>query len=152
MARDRLFFRSLAGLSESTRVPVIAIVVQAAWASILAMTGTYDQLTDCVVFAQWIFFALVASSLFVLRRKLPHATRAFRVPAYPVLPALFLLLSTWLVLTTLYTRPVESMVGLMLIASGFPLYFLFGAHSRSEFPKAINSAPSKAKDATDLHG
>jgi APA family basic amino acid/polyamine antiporter len=130
MARDGLFFRSLGSLSESTRVPVVAIVVQAAWASILSMSGTYDQLTDCVVFATWIFFALVASSLFVLRRKMPHAPRPFRVPAYPLLPILFILVSAWLVLTTLYTRPVESMVGLLLIASGFPLYFFFRARNR----------------------
>ena len=131
MARDGLFFRSLADLSKNTRVPVIAIAAQAVWASLLAMSGTYDQLTDCVVFATWIFFALVASSLFVLRRKLPHAPRAFRVPAYPLIPLLFLLVSAWLVLNTLYTRPVESMVGLLLIASGFPLYFLFRLRSRS---------------------
>ena len=89
MARDGLFFRSVGTLSESTRVPVLAIVVQAVWASILAMSGTYDQLTDYVVFATWLFFGLVTSSLFVLRRKMPNAPRPFRVPWYPLFQAFY---------------------------------------------------------------
>lgn len=131
MARDGLFFRSVGKLSESSRVPVLAIAVQAVWASILAISGTYDQLTDYVVFGTWMFFALVTSSLFVLRRKMSNAPRPFRVPWYPVLPILFILVTGWLVLTTLYTRPVESATGLILIALGFPLYFYFRVRNRN---------------------
>ncbi|MCI0350864.1 MAG: amino acid permease [Acidobacteriales bacterium] len=125
MARDGLLFRSLSGLSQSTRVPVLAIAAQAVWASILAMSGTYDQLTDYVVFATWIFFALTTGAVFVLRRKMPDAPRPFRVPGYPVLPIVFILVAAWLVVTTLYNRPVESAAGLILIGLGFPLYLYF---------------------------
>jgi APA family basic amino acid/polyamine antiporter len=135
MARDGLFFRSVGTLSESTRVPVLAIAVQAVWASILAMSGTYDQLTDYVVFATWLFFGLVTSSLFVLRRKMPNAPRPFRVPWYPLLPGLFIVVTAWLVLTSLYTRPVESATGLILIALGFPLYFYFRLRNRDLEPE-----------------
>jgi basic amino acid/polyamine antiporter, APA family len=125
MARDGLFFGQLGKLSEGTHVPVLAIIVQAAWASVLAISGTYDQITDCLIFASWIFYALVTSSVFVLRKKMRDAARPYRTPGYPLVPILFLLLATWLVLSTLYTRPVESAVGLILIALGFPLYLYF---------------------------
>jgi basic amino acid/polyamine antiporter, APA family len=125
MARDHLFFTSFGRVSSGTHVPVFSIVLQGVWASLLAVSGTYDQLTDCVVFASWIFYALVTSSVFVLRRKMPHAERPYRTLAYPVLPMVFVLVATWLVWNTIHTRPLESTIGLALIACGLPLYFYF---------------------------
>jgi APA family basic amino acid/polyamine antiporter len=87
-----------------------------------------------VVFATWLFFGLVTSSLFVLRRKMPNTPRPFRVPWYPLLPGLFIVVTAWLVLTTLYTRPVESATGLILIALGIPLYFYFRLRNRDLEP------------------
>jgi APA family basic amino acid/polyamine antiporter len=131
MARDGLFFSRLAQVSDTTRVPVLSIAVQAVWASLLALSGTFDQLTDCVVFASWLFYALVASSVFVLRRKLRHVARPYRTPGYPFVPAVFVLVAVWLVLNTMQTRPVESAAGLALIAAGLPLYaYLFGRRAR----------------------
>jgi APA family basic amino acid/polyamine antiporter len=75
MARDGLFFSRLSVLSAATRVPVRTIVVQALWSSLLAVSGTYDQLTDCLLFASWIFYGLTTSAVFVLRRRLPDAPR-----------------------------------------------------------------------------
>jgi basic amino acid/polyamine antiporter, APA family len=125
MARDGLFFARLATVSDGTRAPVISIVVQAVWASLLALSGTFDQLTDCVIFASWIFYGLVASSVFVLRRKMADAARPYRTPGYPVVPIFFLLAAAWLVLNTMQTRPLESAVGLALIALGLPFYAYF---------------------------
>jgi len=125
MARDGLFFRRLGELSPSTRVPVAAIWTQAIWASVLALSGTFDQITTSVMFALWIFFALVGSSLFVLRRKLPAAPRRYRTPGYPVVPALFVLVAVWLVINSVKAYPVESAVGLLLIALGLPFYLYF---------------------------
>ena len=62
MARDGMFFKRFSNLSEGTRVPVFALIVQGFWASVLALSGTFDQLTDCLLFASWIFYALVTSS------------------------------------------------------------------------------------------
>ena len=125
MARDRLFFAGFGRLNGATQVPVFSIVLQGIWASLLAISGTYDQLTDCVVFASWIFYALVTTSVFALRRKMPHAERPYKTLAYPVLPLVFVLVASWLVWNTIHTRPLESTVGLGLITAGLPLYFYF---------------------------
>jgi APA family basic amino acid/polyamine antiporter len=125
MARDGMFPESMGSLSAGTRVPVIALIIQALWSSVLALSGTYDQLTDCLLFASWIFYGLVASSVFVLRRKLPDAERPYKTLGYPLMPVVFVLVSTWLVINTLMTRRVESAVGLGLTAIGLPLYFYY---------------------------
>ncbi len=125
MARDGLLTSRLATVNATTRVPVLSIVLQGIWASVLALSGTFDQLTDCVVFVSWIFYGLVASSVFVLRRKLRDVPRPYRTPGYPVVPVVFLLAAAWLVINTLVARPLESAVGLGLIALGIPVYVYF---------------------------
>jgi len=130
MARDGLFFRRLGELSPSSRVPVAAIWTQALWACVLALSGTFDQITTSVIFALWIFFALVGSSLFVLRRKLPAAPRRYRTPGYPVVPLLFIMVAVWLVINSIKAYPVESAVGSLLIALGLPFYLYFQIRAR----------------------
>jgi APA family basic amino acid/polyamine antiporter len=127
MARDGLFFGPLANLSETSSVPVNAIWFQGIWACVLALSGTFDQITTSVIFAVWVFTALVGSSLFVLRRKLPASPRRYRTLGYPVVPALFVLVAVWLVVNTLTASPVESAVGLFFIALGLPFFFYFRA-------------------------
>jgi basic amino acid/polyamine antiporter, APA family len=104
---------------------VIAIWVQGIWACVLTLSGTFDQITTSVIFALWIFFALVGSSLFVLRRKLPAAPRRYRTPGYPVVPILFVAVAVWLVVNSIKAYPVESAAGLLLIAIGLPFYMYF---------------------------
>jgi basic amino acid/polyamine antiporter, APA family len=135
MARDRLFFSRMADLSERTRVPVWALAVQAAWSSLLAVSGTFDQLTDSLLFASWIFYGLVTSSVFVLRRKMPEAARPYRTLGYPVVPAIFVLVSAWLVVNTLIEKRVESVTGLVLILAGLPLFFWFRSRSQRGHPE-----------------
>jgi APA family basic amino acid/polyamine antiporter len=130
MARHGLFFRRLGDLSPTTGVPVAAIWTQALWACVLALSGTFDQITTSVIFALWIFFALVGSSLFVLRRKLPAAPRRYRTPGYPVVPLLFVVVAVWLVINSIKAYPVESGVGLLLIALGLPFYLYFQLKAR----------------------
>lgn len=130
MARDGLFFRWLGELSPTTHVPVNAIWVQAIWACILTLSGTFDQITTSVIFALWIFFALVASSLFVLRRKVPAAPRRYRTPGYPVVPILFVIVAVWLVINSIKAYPVESAAGLLLIGIGLPFYLYFQWEAR----------------------
>lgn len=133
MARDRLFFPRMAELSVRSRVPVWAIMVQGVWACVLALSGTYDQLTDYVIFASWIFYGLVTSSVFVLRRRMPDAERPYKTLGYPLVPLIFVLVATWLVINTLVARPVESVAGLVLIVLGLPVYFYF---RRQKMPAA----------------
>ena len=125
MASDHLFFKPLATLSPTSRVPVNAIWFQGIWACVLTLSGTFDQITTSVIFAVWLFTALVGTSLFVLRRKLPAAPRRYRALGYPVVPALFVVVAIWLVVNSFSTTPVESAAGLLLIAIGLPFYMYF---------------------------
>jgi len=125
MASDGLFPKKIAELNEKSRVPVRAIVAQAIWASALALLGTFDQLTNYVIFATWIFYILTTSAVFVLRRKMPEAERPYKTLGYPVTPAIFILVGLWLLINTLQTNLLEAGVGLFLIALGLPVYFYF---------------------------
>ncbi len=123
MAREGLFFKALAKVSPRTHVPVRAIVAQAAWASVLAIWGNYDALTDSVVFASWLFYGLAAGSVFVFRRTLPHAERPYRAFGYPVLPVLFLVVTTWLLVNSFIADTDRALLGAFYIALGLPFYW-----------------------------
>jgi APA family basic amino acid/polyamine antiporter len=125
MAKDGLFPKKIAALDEQTRVPARAIILQAIWASALALLGTFDQLTNYAVFAAWIFYVLTTSAVFVLRRKMPDAARPYKTLLYPATPVIFILVGVWLLVNTLQTSPLEAAVGLFLIALGLPVYFYF---------------------------
>ncbi len=122
MAHDGLMFRSLGNLS-ITHVPVRALIVQGILASILALSGSFDTLTDYVVFGSWIFYALVTSSVFVFRRRYPNAERPYRAWGYPVVPVVFLIVAGWLLINTLITSPTQSFIGIGLILLGLPVYY-----------------------------
>jgi len=130
MARDGLFFQRLGRLNPRTRVPVGALVVQGLWACLLALSGSFDTLTDYVIFGSWIFYGLVTASVFIFRRRQPHAERPYKAWGYPVVPALFLLVTGFLLVNTLMTSPKQAIVGLVLIALGFPVYYFFFRHRR----------------------
>lgn len=125
MARDGLFFKPFGMVHAVTRVPVICLMIQGFWASVLALSGTFDQLTDCLLFASWIFYALVTSSVFVMRYKFPDMERPYRTWGYPLVPIVFVLVAGWLIVNTLFSKPVESVAGLVMMGIGFPLYLYF---------------------------
>src|SRR5206468_4709686 len=89
MAKDGLFFRMLAHVHAAYGTPAVSIVAGTIWAMVLAVSGTFEQLLTYVVFVGWIFYALGAACVFVLRRTKPKAERPFRVPGYPWSPLLF---------------------------------------------------------------
>ncbi|HEY0079289.1 MAG TPA: amino acid permease [Pyrinomonadaceae bacterium] len=130
MARDGLFFQNLARLNSRTRVPIGALLVQGVWACVLALSGSFDKLTDYVIFGSWIFYGLVTASIFIFRRRMPHAERPYRAWGYPVVPVLFLIVTAFLLVNTLRTSPLQSIFGLVLIALGFPIYYFFFRHRR----------------------
>jgi APA family basic amino acid/polyamine antiporter len=143
MASDHLFFKPLAKLSPTSRVPVNAVWFQGIWACVLALSGTFDQITTSVIFAVWLFTALVGTTLFVLRRKLPAAPRRYRAIGYPVIPALFVLVAVWLVGNSFVATPVESAAGLLLIAIGLPFYLYF----QSGASRIADAAPGPSYSA-----
>ena len=125
MARDGIFFESLARVSRKTHVPVISLIVQAIWAGILTLSGTFDQLTDFAIFAFWLFYGMVAASVFIFRRRNPDAPRPYRTWGYPVVPAIFVLVTIYLIVFTIKNAPVQSLIGLAIIATGLPVYWYF---------------------------
>ena len=125
MAADGLFFRGVARLHPRFRTPSLAIVLQAAWASALALTGTYAALVDTVVFADWIFFGLTVASVLVFRRRVPLRSRlagGFRMPLYPMLPILFAVVSAGVVASVVASNPARSAVGAALLLAGVPAF------------------------------
>ena len=125
MARDGVFFQSLARISKNTRVPIIALIVQGIWAGVLAISGKFDQLTDLAIFAFWLFYGMVTASVFIFRRREPGVQRPYRTWGYPVVPAVFVLVTIYLIVFTIYNAPVPSFIGLFIIAAGLPVYFYF---------------------------
>jgi len=137
MAHDGLFFRGLSQVSPRTHVPVRALIAQGAWASVLALSGSFDTLTDYAIFALWIFYGLTIASVFVFRRRLPDAERPYRTWGYPVVPVVFLIVTAWLIVNTLMTAPVQSLIGLALIVLGLPVYWYWSrAENRGGFHEA----------------
>ncbi|HEY6189442.1 MAG TPA: amino acid permease [Pyrinomonadaceae bacterium] len=139
MSRDRLFFQNLARLSPRTHVPIGALILQGIWASILALSGSFDTLTDYVIFGSWIFYGLVTASVFIFRRRMPNAERPYRAWGYPVVPVIFLLVTASLLVITLWTTPVQAFIGLGLIALGLPVYWYWSRHNRLNYiePSAV---------------
>jgi APA family basic amino acid/polyamine antiporter len=118
MARDRLFFKGLSKISPRTHVPIRSLVVLGIWSSVLALSGSYDQLTDAAVFALTLFYAFVAGSIFIFRRRLPYAHRPYRTWGYPFVPILYLAVTTFLLGRIVWdARPaMSSTIGLFLSA------------------------------------
>ena len=133
MAKDRLFFQNLARLSHRTHVPVGALIVQGVWAGILALSGSFDTLTDYVIFGSWIFYGLTTAAVFLFRKRMPDAERPYRAWGYPVVPVLFLLATAFLLLNTLWATPVQALIGLGLIALGLPVYWYWSRHNRLNY-------------------
>ncbi len=123
MARDGLFFRGLAKLSPRANVPARAIVAQAAWGSVLAVSGSYDALTDSVVFVSWAFYGLSIASLFIFRRTMPEAPRPYRALGYPVVPLIFLCVTLALLVNTFIAAPTQALQGVAVLFAGLPFYW-----------------------------
>jgi len=136
MARDGLFFSRFSAVSVGSRVPIWSIIIQALWSSVLAISGSYDQLTDCVIFASWIFYGMTTAAVFVLRRKMPGTSRPYKTLGYPVVPLVFVLVALWLVINTLVARPVESATGLALISLGLPVFLYYRYHQHRKTKSA----------------
>ena len=130
-ARDGLFFAPFGRLNPKSRVPVTSLVLLAVWGALLAASGTFDQLTNMAVMSYALFWIPVSLAVLVLRRKLPHVPRSFRVPGYPLVPLVFALVMVWIVASALLTATAESVATLVLVALGLPLYPLFRRGARA---------------------
>jgi APA family basic amino acid/polyamine antiporter len=122
MAKDGLFFRWCARVHPRFHTPHLALLVQGGWAIALVAAGTYEQLFTYVIFAAFVFYALTALAVVVLRRKRPHAPRPYRVFWYPYVPIIFVLGSACFLVNTLIEKPVEAGCGAVMLAAGFLVY------------------------------
>ena len=123
MAREGIFFRALAVVSPRSHVPARSILAGGALASVYALSGTYDTLTDAAMFASWIFYGLAVATVFVFRRTMPDAPRPYRALGYPLVPMLFLGVTSWLVINTFFASPRLAMFGVLLLLAGLPFYW-----------------------------
>jgi APA family basic amino acid/polyamine antiporter len=131
MAADGLFFKAAATVHPVYRSPHIAVIGITAWSSLLALSGTYEQLFTYVVFTSVLFSLCGGVALFRLRRKQPGTARPYRVWAYPIVPAMFVLGSFYIVVNTLAERPTQSLAGLGLLVIGLPVYWYWSGKLRT---------------------
>ncbi len=139
MSRDGLFFRAVGRLNAKSRTPVVSLWVQLFWTCLLCLSGSYSQLLDYVIFAVLVFYILTIGGLFVLRVKRPQAERPYKAFGYPVLPALYIVMATWICAVLLRYKPQYTWPGLLLVLLGIPVYIFW---SRKERVHALHEGES----------
>ncbi len=122
MSQDGLFFAAAGKLDERTKTPTTSLWMQWAWTCVLCLSGQYGDLLDYVIFAVLVFYVLTIVGLFVLRRTRPEAARPYRAFGYPVLPALYIVMATWICGVLLRYKPQYTWPGLGLVLLGVPVY------------------------------
>lgn len=135
MAREGLFFKNVAKLNNA-QAPANSLKYQCIWASVLILSGTFDQLTDMIIFAVFIFYGATTLGVFILRRKMPHAVRPYKVWGYPIVPAIVILFCIVLLINTLFSRPREAAIGVVLMLTGVPMYYWF----KKKYPQTKDDA------------
>jgi APA family basic amino acid/polyamine antiporter len=130
MASDGLFFERAARISPKTHTPVFSLIIQALWASILVLSGTYSDLLDYVIFAALLFYVLTVCGLFVLRKKRPDLDRPYKAVGYPILPGIYILMASLVMLNLLWVKPRFTWPGLIIVMTGMPVFFFWNAYSK----------------------
>ena len=130
MAREGLFFPGIAKLNKAN-VPANSLLLQGIWSSVLVLSGSFDQLTDMLIFAVFIFYGATSLGVIILRRRMPDAHRPYKVWGYPIVPAIFILFCLGLFFNTIITKPREAALGLTLILTGIPVYLFL----KRKYPK-----------------
>lgn len=124
MAKEGLFFPRVAKLNDK-QVPANSLLYQCVWACLVVLSGTFDQITDMIIFAVFIYYGSTTLGVFILRKKMPGAPRPYRVWGYPVVPAIVILFCAALVFNTIFSRPREAAIGMVLMLTGVPMYWWF---------------------------
>jgi APA family basic amino acid/polyamine antiporter len=131
MARDGLFFKSVGWLSPETGVPVVAIVLQGVTATVIALSGRYEQILNYVISVDFISFGLTAASIFVFRRRYPASSPELYVaPGHPYTTGLFVVACAAIVIATVWTFPANSAIGLVILLAGIPVYLYWRRKSQ----------------------
>lgn len=123
-ARDGLFLRKFGDIQPRFQTPGFAIIAQGLWAAVLLLSGSYESLLDYSMFALWLSYGVMIAGLILLRRTRPDALRPYKMWGYPVTALLFIAFTARFLVNMLVKRPIPSLAGLLLIASGVPTYFI----------------------------
>ncbi|MBL7809448.1 MAG: amino acid permease [Saprospiraceae bacterium] len=123
MAKDGLFFTRAKEIHPTYNTPNPALWMQGLWACLLVLSGSFDQLTDMLIFAAFFFYGATAFGVFILRKREPNAERPYKVWGYPLVPALFVLFCATLIVVTCFTHPREAGLGVVLMLTGVPFYW-----------------------------
>lgn len=134
MAKEGLFFPKVARINDA-HAPSNSLWYQGVWACILVLSGTFDQLTDMIIFAVFIFYGATTVGVFILRKRMPDAPRPYKVWGYPVVPAIVILFSIALFVNTVISRPREAAIGMGLMLIGVPLWWWFRRKEREKLNK-----------------
>jgi APA family basic amino acid/polyamine antiporter len=137
MSQDGLFFKSVGKLHPRYKTPAMGLLVQACWATLLCVSGSYSQLLDYIMFAVLVFYILTIVGLFVLRFKRPDAPRPYKALGYPVLPALYLGMAAWICVVLLRYKPQYTWPGLVLVLLGIPVYLFWSRRTHSQVQDSI---------------
>jgi len=130
MAQRGLFFKQASYCHPKNNTPSKALIFQCAWACVLVFSGSFDMLTDLLIFAAFIFYGLIVAGVIVLRYKMKDHPRPYKTIGYPVVPVLFVLFCIVLVGISIYETPEQSLIGLVLILSGLPFYLFWRKKAR----------------------
>ena len=122
MSKDGLFFKQASTIHSKFKSPANALLMQCAWSSILTLTGTFNQLITYIIFASWIFYAMSAGAVIILRNKLPDLKRPYKTPLYPWIPITFIFFAVFLTINTILEAPRDAFIGSVLILTGLPFY------------------------------
>lgn len=123
MAKKNLFFKKAALLHPEHKTPKHSLIYQALWAAVLILSGSFDFLTDLVIFAGFSFYGLIVLSVIISRKKHPHIQSKYKVPLYPIIPIVFFSFCVLLVIMSFYDSPAQSIIGVLLVFSGLPFYY-----------------------------
>jgi basic amino acid/polyamine antiporter, APA family len=140
MARDGIFFRIADGIHPKFLTPARALIFQGVLAGLMALTGTFEELSNLFIFAAWIFYGLAVVALFRLRRTEPNMPRPYRCWGYPWVPGIFVAGALALTVSLWLERPGRSSIGLLLIVAGLPFYRHWAQHSSGGDDPARSSA------------
>ncbi len=135
MAKEGLFFAPVAKLNKA-QAPGNSLLYQCVWGSLLVLSGTFDQLTDMIIFAVFIYYGATTLGVFILRKKMPDAPRPYKVWGYPVVPAIVILFCAALFINTIITRPREAAIGMVLMLTGIPMYWWFNKKNKAVYAEA----------------
>ncbi len=130
MARDKMFFSPLGRIHPKFGTPHISLIIQGIWSCVLVLSGSFDTITDYVIFAAWLFYMLGAFGVFVLRKKMPDVNRPYKVWGYPIVPAIFVVFSFLFLFNSLVSDSQDAAMGSILILLGLPIYFYWKYYSK----------------------